>query len=169
MVLNMKQKKKGRRLWQRNGDFAKESCGNREASTAVAAWRFPLVVLALVLLLTGCGLSLGREENRTALDFTVVDSAKIPEELKKVMEEHKEEEMQLVFADGANMYAVRGYGKQDTGGYSIAVDECTEGEEHIYIATTLIGPSQMEGLSQDPSYPVIVLKLESRDKEVIFE
>lgn len=132
-------------------------------------WHFQLTVLAMVLLLTGCGLSMGGEENRTALDFTVVENAEIPEELKKVMEAHKEEEMQIVFADNGSLYAVRGYGKQDTGGYSIAVDECSEGEEHIYIATTLIGPAQTEGLSADPSYPVIVLKMESRDKEVVFE
>ena len=123
----------------------------------------------LILLLAGCGLSLEKEEGRTALDFTVMNNEEIPSELKKIIEEKREEEMQLVFTDKESMYAVRGYGKQDTGGYSIAVDECTEGEKHIYIATTLIGPGQTEGLSKDPSYPVIVLKMENRDKEVVFE
>ena len=154
MVQNMK-KETGRfaakRLWRVPGQ-----------------WHFRMAALTLVLLLTGCSLSL-EEENRAALDFTVVDKEEIPAELKKVIEQHQEEEIQLVFVDKGSMYAVRGYGKQDTGGYSIAVDECTEGEKHIYIATTLIGPSQTEGLPEAPSYPVIVLKMESRDKEVVFE
>ena len=103
------------------------------------------------------------------MDFTVVKPEEIPDELKKVMEEHKEEEIQIVFEDKGSLYAVRGYGKQETGGYSISVDECLEGESKISIATTLIGPSQTEGLSKDPSFPVIVLKMESRDKEVEFQ
>lgn len=121
------------------------------------------------LLLAGCGLGSDSDGTRTALDFTVVESDKVPQELKKVIEEHREEEIQIVFEDNGSMYVVRGYGKQNTGGYSIAVDECSEGEEYIHIATTLIGPSQTEGLSKDPSYPVIVLKLQSREKEVAFE
>lgn len=135
---------------------------------ALRQWCLLMPVLLIVLLLDGCSLGPG-DESREALDFTVVDNGEIPAELKKVIEQHREEEIQLVFVDGDSMYAVRGYGKQDTGGYSIAVDECTEGENHIYIATTLIGPGQTENLSEDPSYPVIVLKLESRDKEVVFE
>lgn len=128
-----------------------------------------LPALGLCLLLAGCGLGGDTKEPGTELDFTVVKPEEIPEELKKVMEEHKEEEIQIIFEDKGRLYAVRGYGKQETGGYSISVDECLEGENKIYIATTLIGPSQTEGLSKDPSFPVIVLKMEGRDKEVEFK
>lgn len=130
---------------------------------------FQLTVLAMILLLTGCGLSLGGEEERRALDFTVVEPEKVPEALKKALEAHQQEELQIVFEDAGSLYAARGYGRQETGGYSIAVDECSEGESSIYIATTLIGPAQTQQLAKDPSYPVIVLKMEYRDKEVVFE
>lgn len=112
---------------------------------------------------------MGGDETRTAMDFTVVEQEEIPEELKKLIEKHKAEEMQIVFEDNGFLYAVRGYGEQPTGGYSIAVDECTESEEYIYIATTLIGPNQSETLPEAPSYPVIVVKIEGREKEIIFE
>lgn len=128
-----------------------------------------LPALGLCLLLAGCGLGGETKKPGTELDFTVVKPEEIPEELKKVMEEHREEEIQIVFEDQGSLYAVRGYGKQETGGYSISVDECLESEDKIYIATTLIGPSQTEGLSKDPSFPVIVVKMESRDKEVEFQ
>lgn len=130
---------------------------------------FQLTVLMLVFFLSGCGMIMGADETRTAMDFTVVEQEEIPEELKKLIEKHKTEEMQIVFEDNGFLYAVRGYGEQPTGGYSIAVDECAESEEYIYIATTLIGPDQTETLAEAPSYPVIVVKIESREKEIIFE
>ena len=127
------------------------------------------LITAVFLLLGGCGLGEDEDGARTALDFTVVEAKQVPEELKKVIEEHKAEEMQIVFVDQEDLYAVRGYGKQNTGGYSISVDECSEGENNIHLATTLIGPSPGGKISKDPSYPVIVVKLQNRDKEVEFE
>lgn len=125
------------------------------------------VLLCVLCLAAGC--SLGAGEERTPLDFTVVESGEVPEELAQVIEEHREEEMQIAFTDDGGLYVVRGYGKQDTGGYSIMVDECSEGEDSIYVATTLVGPSQTDKISQEPSYPVIVIKIENREKEVVFE
>mgnify|MGYP001864525320 FL=1 len=110
------------------------------------------MLMAVLVLGTGCGQE--TEENRTDIDFTVVEPEKVPEELAEIIQEHREEEMQLTFSDGGGLYAVRGYGKQDTGGYSITVDECAEGEEQIYVATTLLGPPQSQQVSKDPSYPV---------------
>lgn len=130
---------------------------------------YVLLAAVCLMLLAGCGLGNGNDGERTALDFTVVQTDQVPEELQKVIEEHKKEEMQIVFQDQGSMYVVRGYGTQDTGGYSISVDECTEGEKQIHVATTLIGPSQTEKISKEPSYPVIVLKMEAREKEVSFE
>ncbi len=130
-------------------------------------WLF-LLFLGVLCFGAGCSLS-GRDGTRTPVEFTVVEPEQIPAELAKVIEEHKSEEMQIVFKDKESLYVVRGYGMQETGGYSIAVDECTEGEEKLHVATTLIGPSQADKISREPSYPVIVLKMEQREKEVEFE
>ena len=127
----------------------------------------PLIILCM-LGAGGCGLD-RQKEDRTALDFTVVSSEEVPGELAKVIDAHKEEEMQIAFSDQGSLYAVRGYGKQDTGGYSITVDECSEGEDQIYIVTTLTGPQQGEKISEEPSFPVIVIKMENREKEIVFE
>lgn len=128
-----------------------------------------LALLLVVLCFTaGCGLD-GGDGARMPMDFTVVEPEKVPKELAKVIEEHKQEEMQIAFTDQGSLYVVRGYGKQNTGGYSIAVDECSEGEKNVHVATTLIGPTQTEKISKEPSYPVIVIKMENRDKEVSFE
>lgn len=130
---------------------------------------FKMTVLSLVCILSGCGMIMEEGEERTKVEFTVVEQDEIPEEVKELIEEHKTEEMQIVFEDNGFFYGVRGYGQQETGGYSIAVDECTETEEYVYIATTLIGPEQVEALQKAPSYPVVVVKFEKREKEIIFE
>ncbi|MDD2960432.1 MAG: protease complex subunit PrcB family protein [Lachnospiraceae bacterium] len=155
------------RKWMEHLQKRKFSGEQRAPRSGMA--RLLAAVIPLTLLLTGCSLDLGGKENRTPLDFTVVETEEIPKELEKVIEEHKEGEIQVAYIDQGSLYVVRGYGKQATGGYSIAVDECSEGEENIYVATTLIGPSETEQQKSAPSYPVIVLKMENRDKEVVFE
>ena len=109
----------------------KKGRGGRQAKAGRYRGFLP-VLMAVLVLGTGCGQE--TEENRTDIDFTVVEPEKVPEELAEIIQEHREEEMQLTFSDGGGLYAVRGYGKQDTGGYSITVDECAEGEEQIYVA-----------------------------------
>ena len=61
-----------------------------------------------------------------------------------------------------------GYGKQETSGYSIEVAEIYETENAIYVQTDLIGPSNDEKIVERPTYPYIVLKTESIDKNVVF-
>ena len=62
-----------------------------------------------------------------------------------------------------------GYGKQPTGGYSISVTELYETENAVYVHTNLLGPSAEELKKESPSYPHIVIKMEKRDKAVVFE
>lgn len=124
-----------------------------------------IVGLALVWI-AGCGKKEKDTAGREEMDFTVVASDEIPEELAAEIEKNKKSEIRMAFMDGDEMYLIRGYGEQKTGGYSISVMECTEDEEKIYLDTRLIGPSNEEQLSKDPSYPCIVLKIEARDKDV---
>ena len=58
-------------------------------------------------------------------------------------------EIRMTFEDGDDLYLIRGYGEQKTGGYSIAVDACTEDEEKLYLTTRLIGPEDAEKQPKD--------------------
>lgn len=129
-------------------------------------YRVWLLLVLAVLLLTGC--SSRREQNggeRQEVEFAVVDERKLPEQLLQIIEENKEHEMRMTFADDGVLYLIRGYGKQKSGGYSIAVTECTEDEEKLYFDTRLIGPQDRDHLPQDPSYPYIVVRVEARDQK----
>ncbi len=103
------------------------------------------------------------------LAFTVVDEARLPEELLKLVAEKKEASFKMTYADSGYLYLCVGYGKQDSGGYSITVDDLYASGEMIYLDTSLIGPKQAKELSKTPSYPYIVIKTPFEDKTVVFD
>ena len=120
----------------------------------------------MVLLLGACG---QQEEELTELEFTVVEEARLPEELQKIIEERKEESFKLTYADGGYLYLCVGYGKQQTGGYSISVNKLGAAENAVYLDTNLIGPAQADEKNASPSYPYLVVKIPFVDKTVVFE
>lgn len=134
-------------------------------------WAFLGVwVFILAGMLAGCAANRGTENGeRKEIEFTVVDPERLPEALREVIEENKKNEIRMTYMDGEDMYLIRGYGEQKTGGYSIAVAECTEDETNILFDTRLIGPSGEEGLPKEPSCPYLVVKIEARDKEVMIQ
>lgn len=124
--------------------------------------------MCLVFLLTlyGCGTSGGGMGERADVEFTVVPVEEVPQELSEILEKNKAREIRMTYQDGEELYLIRGYGEQKTGGYSISVVECSEDEENLYFLTQLIGPEDPEGLSEDPSYPYLVAKTARTDKNV---
>lgn len=129
---------------------------------------FLFIVLSGVL--AGCSAPGGETAaDRKEVDYTVVDVRKLPEELEKLIEENKKDEIRMTYTDGADMYLVRGYGEQETGGYSIEVTGCGEDEATIYFDTRLLGPSGSEKLPKEPSYPFLVVKIEAREKDVLIQ
>ena len=68
-----------------------------------------------------------------------------------------------------DLYIVRGYGEQETGGYSICIRDLYLTSNAILFDTELVGPRKGEQVSSGPSYPYIVIKTEKRDESTIFE
>lgn len=128
-----------------------------------------LSVLAFMTVLCGCAISSRERIKLRDLDFTVLSEEMIPQELKTVIEERKEKDFKLTYSDKENMYIVIGYGKQQTGGYSIAVNELYLTDNAVYVNTSLLGPDASEKNKQNPSWPYIVIKTELLDQSVIFE
>ena len=132
------------------------------------------ILLFLFIMLScvsaGCGASeAGTADDRKEVDYTVVDIRKLPEELTELIEENKKDEIRMTYMDGADMYLVRGYGEQKSGGYSIEVAGCEEDGETIYFDTRLLGPSGQERLPAEPSYPILVAKIQAREKDVLIQ
>ncbi len=136
--------------------------------------RFLYLLLLLTILITSLGITGCKKENTEVkkikdLEFTTVEDAELPGELKEIIDEKKEEPFKLSYSNKDNLYIVVGYGKQNSGGYSISVDELYLTSNAIYINTTLIGPSKEDMVSQGVTYPYVVVKLEFREERIVFE
>ena len=137
---------------------------------------YELCLLGIILfaaflgsVLSGCSVE---ETNRTKvadLEYSIVEDAEIPEELMTMIEEKKAADFKLTHEMGEDLYIVRGYGEQATGGYSIRIKDCYLTSNAILFDTELVGPRKGENASASPSYPYIVIKTEKRDQSTIFE
>ncbi|MGN0159773.1 MAG: protease complex subunit PrcB family protein [Lachnospiraceae bacterium] len=128
-----------------------------------------LVFVLCILIVTGCSVTDSGKEKVADIDFTVVTEEQIPKEVKEVIEEKKTEEFRVVFTSEENMYIVVGYGMKETSGYSIAVKDLYRTENAIRIDTNLIGPQKGETINEEPTYPYIVIMIESMDLPIVFD
>lgn len=138
-------------------------------------WRISICMMMTVLL-CACAGNNNLEKKVRDLDFTVVSAEDISEELKKHIDERKEESFTLIYRDGEDMYLIVGYGRQSGGGFSIRVNDLYLGENAVCVSTTLEGPGAdngTEGKAAEAegsvSFPYIVLKMETMDAPVIFD
>lgn len=129
-----------------------------------------LITFTLCLLfLSGCSFLAGSGDKVKDLEFTVVSEENLSDELKTILEERKENPFKVTFNDKEYLYICIGYGKQNTGGYSIAVDNLYLTNEAIKVSTSLLGPGPEDETGSSASYPYIVLKTEYLDIPVVFE
>ena len=136
--------------------------------------RLRIVVLLLTIMITVLGITGCKTEDTDIkkikdLEFTVVEDADLPGELKEIIDEKKENPFKLSYSNKDYLYIVVGYGKQNSGGYSISVDDLYLTSNAVYIDTNLIGPTQDDMVTQGVTYPYVVVKLEFLDKSVVFE
>lgn len=127
-----------------------------------------LLAIMCITLLGGCKSETAKDEKLKDLEFTVVESVDEPEQLKTMIEEKKIQPMKLSYSDGEFLYVVAGYGEQQSGGFSIQVNEFYETANAIYIDTTLIGPGEGDVVTQALTYPYVVIKTEYIDKPIVY-
>ena len=143
--------------------MGKKKSGKVLLVAALLAWVF------VVRFLTACSVEKEDLQKVRDLEFTVVGETDLPEELKNVIGEKKMAPFKLTYTDDQNLYIVVGYGEQETGGYSICIRDLYLTSNAIIFDTELIGPRKGETISKSPSYPYIVVKVELRDENVVFE
>ena len=86
-----------------------------------------------------------------------------------MIEQKKEKSFKFTYEDGQYLYICVGYGKQETGGYSITVNELYLTENAIYVDTNLLGPAADTEKIAAETYPYVVLKTEYLDRNVVFD
>ncbi len=103
------------------------------------------------------------------MEYQILGEKDIPQEFLGIIEEKKQTGFKLTYTDEESLYIAIGYGTQETGGYSIAVNDCYLTKNALYFSTTLIGPMKGEKINQVKSYPYIVVQTKNWEKNVVFE
>ena len=127
-----------------------------------------IVLLGVLMLLSGC-VRKECEEKVKDLEFTVAKEEELPEALRQQIEEKKEGAFRFTYSDNEYLYVARGYGIQETGGYSIQVQNLYLAQNAIYFEADLIGPENGAEAEKAVSYPYIVVKTERLEENVVFE
>lgn len=130
--------------------------------------RIAIGLLAVMLCICGCSVETTDGSKEQELEFTIVEEHEIPEELMTQIEAQKEMDFKLTYESDDILYIVRGYGEQETGGYSVAVTDLYESSNAVCIRTELIGPGENETVAKSPSFPYIVVCLPTQGKTVCF-
>lgn len=131
--------------------------------------KMPGIFLLIFMIFSGCSVEKTDVSKIKDLEFSLVEESEVPGKLKKLIEEKKTNAFKMTFDSENVKYIVVGYGEQNTGGYSISVDELYLAKNAIYVNTSLLGPSKGEAVAQAETYPYIIIKTEYVDKSVVFE
>ena len=128
-----------------------------------------MMLLLFSVILSACSFSKKEDTaGQKPVDFTVVEEEDLPQELLAIIAEKKETGFKLTYSCNGYLYIVQGYGMQNTGGYSISVDNVYETDNAVYFDTTLMGPEKDEKVTEAVTYPYVVVKIENKEKSVVF-
>lgn len=122
-------------------------------------------ILVIAMLLTGCTVVKSDTKKEKDLDYTVTDYHEVPKEVQKIIDERKEDKFTTVYSDKENTYILIGYGKKETEGYQIRLDELYESTTDVYVKTTFLGPEDINE-AKNVTYPYIIIKIEYTDKNI---
>lgn len=127
-----------------------------------------LLMITVLVTLFGCGIEKTDGNRLQDLEYEILED-EIPKELAEKIEEKKSADFKLTYENDKYLYIVRGYGEQETGGYSIQILDLYLTQNAVVLHTNLKGPSKDEVKNAAPSYPYIVIRIEHTDKNVIFQ
>lgn len=119
-------------------------------------------------LLSACG---EKEEKKRITDYKVCKEWELPDTLRRMISERKEEPFHLCYEDSAYTYAAAGYGKQKTEEYVVAVENVYENQDTFLVELIL---TSLRHVGERPAAeasgcPFLVLRMPKRGKRVIFQ
>jgi len=128
-----------------------------------------MLLVFLMGFFAGCGEKTEKPEKIKDLEYTVQEESQVPEELLAKMKEKQKEPFQMTYVTDGYLYIAKGYGTQNTSGYSIRVLELYEAAEGVVFSSELVGPAKDEPVLRVETYPYIVVKLQDIGLDVLFQ
>ena len=132
-------------------------------------WTAGILLIVMCCSLWGCSIEKVRAKDGVKPEYTVMKEEEFPDKVRELVEQNREKEFQITYQDNGFLYLMKGYGKQETGGYSIQVQDLSLWDNAIHLETMLLGPEEGEELTGEPSFPCLVIKMKYREEPVIFE
>ena len=80
------------------------------------------------MLLASCRITDVSEGERKELSYAIVKPGDFPPEIDQILRKKKESAFQMAYESGDDLYILRGYGKQKSGGFSIQIEEVSKSE-----------------------------------------
>lgn len=117
----------------------------------------------------GCSIEQSNQTKLSDLEYEIIAEEDVPEELLADIEERKAADFKMTYETDEYLYIVRGYGEQETGGYSIRLKDLYLTTNSVFFYTELIGPRKGETITKSPSFPYIVVRTDIQEKNVVFE
>lgn len=130
---------------------------------------FLFMGVLMMMLLAGCGDAKSSAEKLRDVEFTVISQEDVPEEMAKTIAEEGEEPFQITYQLENYLYIAKGYGAQETSGYSISVNGLYLTQDNLVLQTELTGPGEGQKVQQTKTCPYVVVKTEYMDKGVVFQ
>ena len=78
-----------------------------------------LLAAVILMLLASCRITDVSEGERKELSYAIVKPGDFPPEIDQILRRKKESAFQMAYESGDDLYILRGYGKQKSGGFSI--------------------------------------------------
>ena len=128
-----------------------------------------LLLAFLLAYLAGCGEQVKKPEKIKDAEYTVQEESLVPEELLNKMKEKQKEPFQMTYATDGYLYIAKGYGSQETSGYSIRITDLYEAAEGLVFSCELIGPAKNEPVLKVETYPYVVVKVKDVGLDVLFQ
>ena len=127
-----------------------------------------LLAAVILMLLASCRITDVSEGGRKALSYAIVKPGDFPPEIDQILRRKKESAFQMAYESGDDLYILRGYGKQKSGGFSIQIEEVSK--YAVFVRTKLVGPAAKEEQKGAASCPYVVLKTKAAAGiSVVFE
>ena len=81
-----------------------------------------LLAAVILMLLASCRITDVSEGERKELSYAIVKPGDFPPEIDQILRKKKESAFQMAYESGDDLYILRGYGKQKSGGFSIQIE-----------------------------------------------
>ena len=98
----------------------------------------------------------------------MVENEDLPAELRKLIDNKKENTLRLTYTTKDYTYVVAGFGTKETSGYSIKVNDVYKSGDAIYADFALIGPSENEAVMRWLQH-LYSAQVQKKDEPVVFK